>query len=40
MEIETIADLKNALAEFGYSERAISEILKWYSNSTNHVAIS
>ena len=38
MNIETLDDLKNALAEIGYSERAISEILKWYD--PNHVAMS
>ena len=30
VNIETLDDLKNALEEIGYSERAISEILKWY----------
>ena len=38
VNIETLDDLKNALAEIGYSERAISEILKWYD--PNHVAMS
>jgi hypothetical protein len=30
VNIETLDDLKKALAEIGYSERAITEILKWY----------
>ena len=38
MNIETLDDLKNALAEIGYSEKAINEIIKWYE--TNHVAMS
>ena len=38
MNIETLDDLKNALEEIGYSERAIGEILKWYD--PNHVAMS
>jgi uncharacterized protein Smg (DUF494 family) len=38
VNIETLDDLKNALEEIGYSDRAISEILKWYE--TNHIALS
>jgi len=30
VNIETLDDLKNALGEIGYSDNAISEILKWY----------
>ena len=38
VNIETLDDLKNALAEIGYSEKAINEIIKWYDS--NHVATS
>ena len=37
MNIDTIDDLRKALKEIGYSNRAISEIIKWYS--TNRPAI-
>jgi hypothetical protein len=30
VNIETLDDLKHALAESGYSDKAITEILKWY----------
>jgi len=33
MKIETIEDLKAALKEVGYSNRAITEILKWYNTN-------
>jgi hypothetical protein len=38
VNIETLDDLKVALVEVGYSDRAIIEILKWYE--PNHVAMS
>jgi hypothetical protein len=34
VNIETIEDLKAALKEIGYSNKAITEIIKWYN--TNH----
>jgi hypothetical protein len=34
VNIETVEDLKNALKETGYSNKAITEIIKWYN--TNH----
>jgi hypothetical protein len=33
VNIETFDDLKNALGEIGYSDRAIIEILKWYKTA-------
>jgi hypothetical protein len=33
MKIETIEDLKAALKEIGYSNRAIAEIMKWYTTN-------
>jgi hypothetical protein len=30
VNIETLDGLKRALAEIGYSKKAISEIIKWY----------
>jgi hypothetical protein len=33
MKIETIEDLKAALKEIGYSNRAITEITKWYDTN-------
>jgi hypothetical protein len=38
VNIETLDELKRALAEFGYSNKAINEILKWYK--TNHSVLS
>jgi hypothetical protein len=32
MEIKNYADLKAALREIGYSNKAIVEITKWYEN--------
>ena len=32
MEIEDYADLEKVLREVGYSNAAIEEIVKWYSN--------
>ncbi len=31
MNIETAEDLKKALKEIGYSDKAIAEIMKWYT---------
>jgi hypothetical protein len=31
VNIETADDLKKALKEVGYSEKAITEIMKWYT---------
>jgi hypothetical protein len=31
VEIETLDDLKTVLKETGYSNKAITEIIKWYS---------
>jgi len=33
MDIETIDDLRKALEEIGYSGKAISEIIKWYTTN-------
>ena len=33
MNIDTLDDLKNALGENGYSDKAITEILKWYKTA-------
>jgi len=30
VDIETVEDLKKALMEIGYSNKAITEIIKWY----------
>jgi hypothetical protein len=38
VNIETLDDLKTALAEIGYSEKAIVEIVKWYE--ADHAALS
>ena len=32
MDIETVDDLKTILKEIGYSNKAIAEIIKWYSS--------
>ena len=37
VNIDSLDDLRTALKEIGYSNRAISEIIKWYS--TNRPAI-
>ena len=31
MNIETADDLQKALKEIGYSDKAITEIMKWYT---------
>jgi hypothetical protein len=31
VNIETAEDLKKALKEVGYSDKAITEIMKWYT---------
>ena len=31
MNIETVDDLKKALKEVGYSNNAVTEIMKWYT---------
>ena len=33
MNIETVEDLKKALREIGYSNKAIAEIIKWYTTN-------
>ena len=33
VNIETVEDLKKALKEIGYSNKAITEILKWYTTN-------
>jgi hypothetical protein len=33
VNIETIEDLKKALKEMGYSNKAITEIMKWYTTN-------
>ena len=38
MDIETVEDLKQALKETGYSDKAITEIIKWYT--TNHLPMN
>jgi len=32
VNIETVGDLKKALKEVGYSNKAITEIIKWYTS--------
>jgi hypothetical protein len=32
VDIETVDDLRTALKEIGYSNRAIVEIIKWYTS--------
>ena len=32
MDIETLDDLEAVLKEIGYSTKAITEIMKWYSS--------
>jgi hypothetical protein len=31
VSVETVADLKRALKEVGYSNKAVAEIIKWYT---------
>ena len=31
VNVETVADLKKALKEVGYSNKAVTEIIKWYT---------
>ncbi len=31
MEVETVEDLKKVLKDYGYSDKAAMEILKWYT---------
>jgi len=33
VNIETVEDLKKALKETGYSDKAIAEIIKWYNTN-------
>lgn len=33
VDIETVEDLKQALKEIGYSNKAITEIIKWYTTN-------
>lgn len=35
LDVESVDDLKRMLKEIGYSERATSEILKWYERSSS-----
>jgi hypothetical protein len=32
VDIETVDDLRKLLKEIGYSNKAITEIIKWYSS--------
>jgi hypothetical protein len=32
VDIETVGDLRKVLKEIGYSNKAIAEIIKWYSS--------
>jgi hypothetical protein len=32
MDIETVGDLRTILKEIGYSNKAIAEIIKWYTS--------
>jgi hypothetical protein len=32
VDIETVGDLREILKEIGYSRKAITEIIKWYSS--------
>jgi hypothetical protein len=34
VNIETVEDLKMALKEIGYSNKAITEIMKWYNTNS------
>lgn len=36
--VESLDDLKTMLKETGYSDRAITEILKWYKNNSDRRA--
>lgn len=35
LDVESVGDLKRVLKEIGYSERAASEILKWYERGSS-----
>jgi len=35
LDVKHVEDLRRWLRELGYSERAVKEILKWYSSSTS-----
>ena len=36
LSVESLDDLKRALKETGYSEKAVSEILKWYKDNNSN----
>jgi hypothetical protein len=31
MNVESVDDLKKALKDYGYSDKAVAEIMKWYN---------
>ena len=33
MNVESVKELKKALKDVGYSEKAVDEILKWYKST-------
>jgi len=35
MNVETIEDLKKALQDIGYSNKAITEIIQWYTTASS-----
>jgi len=37
LNIETIEDLKKTLKETSYSDKAITEIIKWYTTDDPHM---
>jgi hypothetical protein len=37
VNIETVGDLKKALKEIGYSNQAITEIIKWYATERSPI---
>lgn len=36
LSVESLDDLKRALKETGYSDKAVSEILKWYKDNNSN----
>jgi hypothetical protein len=36
LDIESLDDLKRTLKETGYSDKAVSEILKWYKDNNSN----
>ena len=36
LDVESLDDLKKTLKETGYSDKAVSEILKWYKDNNSN----